>query len=109
MGQYHRYNVLHHPQGQDLYTSKHDMEDIFSHMDVPDPGPPMAVGTLATDLSTAGDAPKIKKLPRKCEAEIVSLTSMCEIVEDLLSTTDEHISKLTQSDSGKEEEETEVA
>jgi len=56
------------------------MADIFSHMDVPDPGPPLAVGTLATDLSTAGDAPKIKKLPRKCEAEIVSLTSMCEIV-----------------------------
>ena len=85
------------------------MADIFSHMDVPDPGPPMAIRTLETDLSTAGDAPKIKKLPRKCEAEIVSLTSMCEIVEDMLSTTNEHISKLTQSDSGKEEEEAAVA
>ena len=109
MGQYHRYNVLHDPQGQDLYTSKHDMADIFSHMDVPGPGPPLAVGTLATDLSTAGDAPKIKKLPRKCEAEIVSFTSMGEIVDDLFSTTDEHISKLTQSNPREEEEEAAVA
>ena len=109
MGQHHRHNALNHPQGQDLYSSKPHLADIFSIMDVPDTGPPLAVGTLETDLSTAGDAPKIKKLPRKCEAETVSLTSMCEIVEDMLSTTDEHISKLTQSDSGKEEEETEVA
>ena len=59
MGQYHRYNVLHHPQGQNLYSSKSDLEDIFSHMDVPDPGPSLAVRALATDLSTAGDAPMI--------------------------------------------------